>query len=297
MHLHKINSTSQEYQNFLAQNRKDPITGDSISEGDEVVFCASCKSVFLKDTWEYLGNRHCEQSETLIEFPLYKSVHLKSQPKILFHSILPYTNGWIDSIPNLNKSTWKHKGRKLSSYDDLPYILILIGFAIAGYFCVITQSFLPAIISILFTFMVLGSRHWHNTTESNKIQTFHKNFTSNTFYITDRTVGFSSEFGMEEWFLEVAMINSISFEFKKVVAINGTFYFYKCCIKDKTGEEAKFGIRNYLKPETAKSFLNSLHYLSENFDIDVEIETNSTEGHISLRDTIPHKSKIKVSFI
>ncbi len=50
MHIHKINSTSQEHQNFLAQNRKDPITGDSISEGDEVVFCASCKSVFLKDT-------------------------------------------------------------------------------------------------------------------------------------------------------------------------------------------------------------------------------------------------------
>ncbi|WP_338791945.1 hypothetical protein [Bernardetia sp. MNP-M8] len=69
MHIHKITSNFKEHQNFLAQNRKDPITGDTILQGDRVVFCAVCKSVFLSDTWEYLGKQHCEQSETLVEFP------------------------------------------------------------------------------------------------------------------------------------------------------------------------------------------------------------------------------------
>jgi hypothetical protein len=47
MHIHKISSNFKEHQNFLAQNRKDPITGNSILENDDVCFCAGCKSVFL----------------------------------------------------------------------------------------------------------------------------------------------------------------------------------------------------------------------------------------------------------
>ncbi len=32
---------------FLQENRQDPITGDSFSLGDEIVFCAECKSAFF----------------------------------------------------------------------------------------------------------------------------------------------------------------------------------------------------------------------------------------------------------
>jgi hypothetical protein len=63
MHIHKIDK--QIHSEFLKENRQDPITGDLIEEGDEVVFCAECKSAFLKDTWLYLDKKHCNQSKTI----------------------------------------------------------------------------------------------------------------------------------------------------------------------------------------------------------------------------------------
>ncbi len=63
MHIHKIDTIT--HSEFLKENRQDPITGDLIEEGDEVVFCASCKSAFLKDTWLYLNKKHCDQSRTI----------------------------------------------------------------------------------------------------------------------------------------------------------------------------------------------------------------------------------------
>lgn len=62
MHIHKIDKLV--HSKFLKENRQDPITGDLIEEGDEIVFCAGCKSAFLKDTWLYLGKKHCNQNKT-----------------------------------------------------------------------------------------------------------------------------------------------------------------------------------------------------------------------------------------
>ncbi|MEM6298783.1 MAG: hypothetical protein AAF740_08865, partial [Bacteroidota bacterium] len=47
----------------------DPITGEKIRAGQQVVFCATCKSAFLKESWEYLGKKHCGQFLTLRTFP------------------------------------------------------------------------------------------------------------------------------------------------------------------------------------------------------------------------------------
>ncbi|WP_291726349.1 hypothetical protein [Bernardetia sp.] len=67
-----------EYQNhFLTENRKDPITGDSFSIGDEIVFCAGCKSAFLKESWEYMKERHCNQNLTLSLFPSSSPLNLE----------------------------------------------------------------------------------------------------------------------------------------------------------------------------------------------------------------------------
>lgn len=63
MHTHHLNY--QEHSHLLQQNCKDPISGDFLTAGDEVVFCASCGSAFLADSWEYMGAQHCNQSETL----------------------------------------------------------------------------------------------------------------------------------------------------------------------------------------------------------------------------------------
>jgi hypothetical protein len=55
---------------FLQENRQDPITGDSFFFGDEIIFCAECKSAFLKESWEYMDRKHCNQNKTLKNFPV-----------------------------------------------------------------------------------------------------------------------------------------------------------------------------------------------------------------------------------
>jgi uncharacterized RDD family membrane protein YckC len=61
---------------FLKENRQDPVTGDGFDIGDEVVFCASCKSAFLKESWEYMNSKHCGQTATLKEFPAVSKLTL-----------------------------------------------------------------------------------------------------------------------------------------------------------------------------------------------------------------------------
>lgn len=74
MHTHIIQIP--RHQAFLNENRSDPITGDSIKEGDEIIFCAICKSAFLHDTWLYLDKTHCNQTETLGKFPLSEKLEI-----------------------------------------------------------------------------------------------------------------------------------------------------------------------------------------------------------------------------
>ncbi|AFM03071.1 hypothetical protein Fleli_0607 [Bernardetia litoralis DSM 6794] len=59
--VHRLNIQNH----FHIIGRQDGITGDTIKANDEIVFCASCQSVFLKDSWEYMSKNHCNQSETL----------------------------------------------------------------------------------------------------------------------------------------------------------------------------------------------------------------------------------------
>lgn len=54
---------------FLRQDRRDGVTGEPFFKGEEVVFCAVCKSAFHPESWEYMGGMHCGQSETLKSFP------------------------------------------------------------------------------------------------------------------------------------------------------------------------------------------------------------------------------------
>ncbi|WP_291726075.1 RDD family protein [Bernardetia sp.] len=64
---------------FLEENRKDPITGDGFSLGDTIVFCAECKSAFTKESWEYMGAKHCNQRRTLKNFPSTSALKLKKR--------------------------------------------------------------------------------------------------------------------------------------------------------------------------------------------------------------------------
>ncbi|WP_291727557.1 DUF308 domain-containing protein [Bernardetia sp.] len=71
----------EKHSDFLTQNRIDPITGDVLQEGDRVVICASCKSAFLADSWEYMGRRHCNQTYTLSEIPKQEIVKMDKETR------------------------------------------------------------------------------------------------------------------------------------------------------------------------------------------------------------------------
>lgn len=65
---------------FLQQGRIDPITGEEIEEGHTIVICAACKSAFFIESWEYLGEQHCNQRDTLLEIPISKTLFLEAKP-------------------------------------------------------------------------------------------------------------------------------------------------------------------------------------------------------------------------
>ena len=71
---HKL--SSQNHSHIIG--RQDSVTGDAIKANDEVVFCSACQSVFLVESWEYMNQKHCNQTETLGFVPLQeKKLRLK----------------------------------------------------------------------------------------------------------------------------------------------------------------------------------------------------------------------------
>ena len=76
-HSHTLNFASHSH--IIA--RKDPITGDAVKENDKVVFCAACKSCFLEESWIYMEEKHCEQSQTLETVPTLPSKLIAKKTK------------------------------------------------------------------------------------------------------------------------------------------------------------------------------------------------------------------------
>lgn len=79
MNIHILEQ--QKDSDFLKQERIDPITGDILQQGDEIVICASCKSAFLADSWLYMNARHCNQTHTLLEIPKQEVVKIDRESR------------------------------------------------------------------------------------------------------------------------------------------------------------------------------------------------------------------------
>ncbi|WP_338767231.1 hypothetical protein WAF17_05415 [Bernardetia sp. ABR2-2B] len=280
MHIHRIDSTSQKHHNFLAQNRKDPITGDSISEGDEVVFCADCKSVFLSDTWEYLGNRHCEQSETLIDFPIEKAIFLKLEDEILFYTSLPKKGKSQKNIPRqVKKEPWLKKSQNISPYQNFlhnPFMRFgkIIAF-IPFYILVVIKSnssFFP-LISI--PFILEGIIWLHDWYYGNKVESTYQHFKNNTFYITKKEIGFASKYGLRESVLLAKDIEEIIFHERDNLSSNSYCQVYY----EEQGrpKKLKFKIHSNLfnNPSTLISALNTLS-ISHNVPVRIESGEENT---------------------
>jgi hypothetical protein len=79
MNIHTLEK--EKNQDFLEQERIDPITGDILQEGDQIVICASCKSAFLTDSWSYMDAKHCNQTHTLREIPKREAVKIDRESR------------------------------------------------------------------------------------------------------------------------------------------------------------------------------------------------------------------------
>ncbi|WP_338813992.1 hypothetical protein V9L05_00810 [Bernardetia sp. Wsw4-3y2] len=282
MHIHKINSNLQEHQSFLAQNRKDPITGDSISEGDEVVFCAGCKSVFLRDTWEYLGSRHCEQSGTLIDFPLNYKLDLVSKEGIFFHTHFFGDDESNSFLNKLNTSMWRvKKSAALESYYILNGLIITVIVSISVTIFVMFMAIIWAFfIGILFSSVTITFSIWYyfkyfkQSSISSK-----KNKEEKEFFFSKTGIGFSIHYGLKRFFLDAEYIESLQFRFN-----TGFFSPSYCIINYFNKTQNKFPITNFFKQKKDKEFLNALKKLSSNLSIQIYVTVNQNSIYQSAID-------------
>lgn len=71
-----------KHSKFLNEERKDPITHDNLQINDEIVFCAECKSAYLKDTWLFKNEECCNQKSTLLKFPISKPINIATKARV-----------------------------------------------------------------------------------------------------------------------------------------------------------------------------------------------------------------------
>jgi hypothetical protein len=94
----------EKHNDFLKQERIDPITGDILQEGDQVVICASCKSAFLVDSWGYMDYKHCNQTHTLREIPKQEAVKIDRESrnerldKLAFYQFRTVKNSEVSGV-------------------------------------------------------------------------------------------------------------------------------------------------------------------------------------------------------
>ena len=100
MYIHQLHP--QKHEKFLTQERIDPITGDMLEAGDKIVLCAECKSAFHTDSWEYLGNRHCNQTSTLPAIPQNTSLGHFKKRSAEYYSRVNSNFKIHETIQNLN---------------------------------------------------------------------------------------------------------------------------------------------------------------------------------------------------
>ncbi|PIY08083.1 MAG: hypothetical protein COZ18_14160 [Flexibacter sp. CG_4_10_14_3_um_filter_32_15] len=281
MHIHNIEK--DKHKDFLSQNRKDPITGDLIVENDEVVFCASCKSVFLVDTWLYLDKKHCEQSKTLETFPSSSAMNLKVEEHILFYQPLPRSPKSQSRIPKyVKEKPWLHKQNEISKIQNFFHHPLVTSLKVmawtVGIILFFTSQSPLVIIAFLLTFVLQIFEMLHNWYFGKRSTSVYKHFKSNTFYITNKSVGFSESYGTNYYTLPLENINKID------VNEWGNMEFISCSIYyNMKGKERKL---HFSFPQeifqNLTSFVDSLKLAtgSAQFPIHIKSKSRSMSSHI-----------------
>ncbi len=283
MHIHKIESNKEKHKDFLLQERIDPITGDLIEENDEVVFCANCKSVFLTDTWLYLNGKHCEQSETLEEFPSSSSLSLKAEETILFYQTLSNSSTNQSKIPKKAKEKpWMRKQTKISSIQNFFHHPLVTSTKILMWVIGMTLFFVynsPFVVfAFLLTFILKISEIVHNWYFGNQSDSVYKLFKSNTFYITNKSICFSEAYGINRYILSAENIKEIVFDESGYLDLAYCKIYYNEKGKNK---EIHFSLPQGIL-QTSNSFIDSLKSITgaAPFPIHVRSKSKSLASHI-----------------
>ena len=80
IHTHTIDK--RKHAEFLKEERLDIYTKGKLKPGDRIVFCAGkCQCAILLDSWKAIGSKHCDQAQTLKEFPKSHKKKLKLKRK------------------------------------------------------------------------------------------------------------------------------------------------------------------------------------------------------------------------
>ncbi|WP_375561021.1 hypothetical protein ACE193_00275 [Bernardetia sp. OM2101] len=285
MYIHKIDTN--KHKEFLSQNRKDPITGDLIQTTDEVVFCASCNSIFLVDTWLYLDGKHCDQSDTLEKFPSSSVMNLKAEETVLFYQALNSDDGNEVNFPmEVKRNPWVRKQSKLSSIQGIFHHSIVKAVKIISWIIGIGLFFIYkspiVIIAFLFTFILQIAEILHNWYFGNQLDSDFKLFRGNTFYITNKAICFSDSYGINRYILSAKYIKQITF-YEKTPTTNLTY----CVVEyqeEKTNERITFNIPKNTFNDSVSLF-HSLKSLSIANQIPIRINS-SNKNTLSLTQRI-----------
>lgn len=104
---------------LLIEKRRDPVTKESLSVGDRIVFCARCKSAFLLDSWIGMGSSHCSQSRTLKTIRINNTLIIGTAKKNLF-------------LHNINSVFLPNKQRSALTGLALAVVLTLVVLSLFG---------------------------------------------------------------------------------------------------------------------------------------------------------------------
>ena len=269
----------EEHKTLLAQNRIDPITGDKISEGDEVVFCAGCKSIFLKDTWEYLGGKHCNQTNTLKYIPV-SSAKLKLGNDILYYQptkniksteveITPLMKNWVYKENDTGKFHKYFFGEEELNLKATFYIISFIVFLILNITLKNALFFLLSLIFVMGFYpflkdLKIGS-YKKNLTNG------YKNITEQSFLIKPNGIAVCSAYGIKEVFLHSEKLTAIT------LSDLGIFFKSEVVFEYGNDKRIRIPLANHLSDGNFSYFLKALAKLSIGLDFPIMLYIKDEE--------------------
>ncbi len=198
-------------------------------------------------------------------------MRLKVVDDILFYTSLPKSGKSQKSIPRkAKKEPWIKKSQNISPYQDLlhnPFVKWgKVAAFVLFYILFISQSDAAFFPLIYVPFLLEGVIWLHDWYYGRNIESTYQHFKNNTFYITKKSIGFASKYGINEFVLPVQDIDEIVFHEKDDFFSNSYCQVYYQ--KEGMTKVLKFNIDSGVF-----SLFTALNTLSVSHNIPVQIKS------------------------